>query len=87
MPVFVHLTGLMNLKFLSHWIVSEDATKRFLGWDLSKGNQKLGKSSNISLRKPSNLPLCKIRTPDQTAETNGKVFVTEIISRHGVPVR
>jgi len=26
-------------------------------------------------------------TPDQTAETNGKVFVTEIISRHGVPVR
>jgi len=61
MPVFVHLTGLMNLKFLSHWIVSEDATKRFLGWDLSKGNQKLGKSSNISLRKPSNLPLCKIR--------------------------
>ena len=26
-------------------------------------------------------------TPDQTAEFIGKVFVTEIISRHGVPVR
>jgi len=52
MPVFVQLTGLMKLQFSSHWIVFEDAAKRFLGWDLSKGN--VGKRSNISLRKPSN---------------------------------
>jgi len=53
MPVFVQVTGLMKLQFLSHWIVFKDAPKRFMisfGWNLSEGNQKFGKRRNISLR-------------------------------------